>query len=164
VDTMTALSASSTSHRSLPKHVFCYTELRRGKSPPRSRHCTPVDVSAPTARPHLPPFGLTLPPLRGAPPPVTPPAGGPRAPQTPRLRIQAWTPPIPRAIPCIDACPLSPRAAPYAGVRPLCRGQSPTPGAVPAPTVSGHAATPAPHASLVLAPIAWVAGAMRSAP
>jgi hypothetical protein len=47
--------------------------IRRGKSPPRSRHCTPVERPAPTARPYLPPFGLTLPPLRGQ-APVTPPS------------------------------------------------------------------------------------------
>jgi ABC-type dipeptide/oligopeptide/nickel transport system ATPase subunit len=46
-------------------------KIRREKSPPRSGHCTPVDMSAPAARPYLPPFGPPLPPLRG-PAPVTP--------------------------------------------------------------------------------------------
>jgi hypothetical protein len=40
------------------------------------------------ADPPLQTCGLPLPPLRVAPPPVTPPAGGPRAPQTPRQRLQ----------------------------------------------------------------------------
>jgi holin-like protein len=51
---------------------------RGGSLPPASRHCTPVDMSAPAARPHLPPFGLPAPPSAGARPPVLP-----RPPQRP---------------------------------------------------------------------------------